>query len=261
MADAHIVNNNEDDNDADKMIKLYSMPSAGNSYKVRLLLVKLAIPFDHIAVEFNFSNSNSNNNDNSEALQTVPHQLTTLTPDIRTINPTGKVPLIEFVSNNNDELQPSQYLSESNAILHYFAEGTRFMPQDKLERARAYQWMFFEQNNHEPSVCVRMVTFEYPHRPMGRSPQRMEALLQSGNAALDAMEVQLQKTAFLAGGRTMSMADICLYAYTHRAERGGFDVSWKGRPGIAAWLERVAGDTGHVPIEWLPPPLLSSSET
>jgi glutathione S-transferase len=245
------------------MIKLYSMPSAGNSYKVRLLLAKLAIPFDHIAVEFNFSssNSNSNNNNNNEALQPVPQQLTTLAPDIRTRNPTGKVPLIEFVSNTNDEGQPRRYLSESNAILHYFAEGTRFMPEEKLERARAYQWMFFEQNNHEPSVCVRMVTFDYPHRTMDRSPERMEALLQSGNAALDVMEVQLQKTAFLAGGHTMSMADICLYAYTHRAELGGFDVSWKRRPGIAAWLERVAGDPGHVPIEWLPPPRSSSSAT
>jgi glutathione S-transferase len=80
----------------------------------------------------------------------------------------------------------------------------------------------------------------------------VEALLQSGNAALDVMEVQLQKTPFLAGGVALSMADLCLYAYSHRAELGGFDVGM-GRPGIAAWLERVASDPGHVPIDWLPP--------
>jgi glutathione S-transferase len=242
------LNNNEDDNDADKMIKLYSMPSSGNSYKVRLLLAKLAIPFFHIAVEYN----------NISNISEAPKQLT-LTPEFRAMNPAGKVPLIEFLSDKKG--QPSEYLSESNAILHYFAEGTRFMPKDKLERARAYQWMFFEQNNHESSVAVRMATFCYPYRPMDRSPERMEALLQSGNAALDVMEVQLQKTPYLAGGVALSMADLCLYAYTHRAELGGFDVG-KRRPGIAAWLERVVSDAGHVPIDdWLPQaPQASSSE-
>jgi glutathione S-transferase len=147
------------------------------------------------------------------------------------------------------EFEDGQCLSESNAILHYFGEGTRFVPTDKLERAKVYQWLFWEQNVHEASVAVRMATFNYPQREMDRSPECMEALLQSGNSALDVMEQQLAKTPFLVG-ETISIADVCLYGYTHRADIGGFDV--KSRKGIIAWLERVANDAGHVPIEWIP---------
>lgn len=209
------------------MIKLYSMPSSGNSYKVRLLLAKLGISFQHIPVEYN-------NNNPSEQL--------TLTPEFRTKNPAGKVPLVEFEDGQS-------YLAESNAILHYYGEGTRFLPTDKLERAKVYQWMFFEQNVHEGCVAVRMATFCYPQREMDRSPARMTSLLDSGNQALDVMEVQLNKTPFLAGDN-LSIADICLYGYTHRADLGGFDVA--SRKGIATWLKRVASDAGHVPIDWLP---------
>ena len=209
------------------MIKLYSMPSSGNSYKVRLLLAKLGISFRHIPVEYNKAGE-------------APQQLT-LTPEFRTKNPAAKVPMVEF--------EDGQCLAESNAILHYYGEGTRFLPTDKLERARVYQWMFWEQNVHEGCVAVRMATYNYPERDMDRSPERMASLLESGNSALDVMEVQLNKTPFLAGA-TISIADICLYGYTHRADLGGFDVA--GRKGITNWLKRVAEDAGHVPIDWLP---------
>jgi glutathione S-transferase len=122
----------------------------------------------------------------------------------------------------------------------------------KLSRAKVYQWMFFEQNVHEGSVAVRMAVYNYPQRDMDRSPARLEALLEAGSAALDVMEVQLQQTPFLVGD-ALSLADVCLYAYTHGAAKGGFDVSATTRPGIAAWLERVAQNAGHVPIGWLPP--------
>jgi glutathione S-transferase len=204
------------------MIKLYSMPSSGNSYKARLLLAKLGIPFQHISAEYG-------------------EDRLTATREFLAKNPAGKVPLIEF--------EDGQCLSESNAILHYFGEGTRFVPTDKLERAKVYQWLFWEQNVHEASVAVRMATFNYPQREMDRSPECMEALLQSGNSALDVMEQQLAKTPFLVG-ETISIADVCLYGYTHRADMGGFDV--KSRKGIIAWLEQVANDAGHVPIEWIP---------
>lgn len=212
------------------MIKLYSMPSSGNSYKVRLLLAKLGIAFQHIPVEYNKA---------GEAPQ--QQQQLTLTTEFRTKNPAAKVPLVEF--------ENGQCLAESNAILHYYGEGTRFLPTDRLERARVYQWMFWEQNVHEGCVAVRMATFNYPQREMDRSQVRMAALLESGNSALDVMEVQLNKTPFLAGD-AISIADISLYGYTHRADLGGFDVV--GRKGIAAWLKRVADDAGHVPIDWLP---------
>lgn len=227
------------------MIRLYSMPSSGNSYKTRLLLAKLGIPFQHVTA--NYATPGADPGSDKEQM--------TLTPAFRQKNPAGKVPLVEFLT-TDDGVSTGEYLSESNAILHYFAEGTRFLPsgsdhKTKLERARVYQWMFFEQNVHEGSVAVRMAVFNYPNREMDRSPARMEALLQSGNHALDVMEQQLNQTPFLAG-QTLSMADICLYGYTHRAALGGFDVTTTSRKGIAAWLERVEKDPGHVTIDWLP---------
>lgn len=205
------------------MFTLYSMPSSGNSYKVRLLLAHLGLAYTHVAAEY----------DGDASL--------TRTDDFMRKNPTGKVPTVEF--------EDGACLSESNAILMYFGEDTRFVPDDKLARARMFQWMFFEQNFHESSVAVRCATFVYPQREMDRSPERMAALLESGNKALDVMEVQLQKTPYLAGDM-FSLADICLYGYTHSADRGGFDIS--GRKGIANWLERVRNQPGHVTLDWLP---------
>ena len=205
------------------MITLYSMPSSGNSYKVRLLLAHLNIPYHHVAAEYDGAAS------------------MTQSAEFRQKNPTGKVPMVEF--------EDGDCLSESNAILHYFGEGTRLVPQDKLARARMYQWMFFEQNFHESTVAVRGAVFLYPKKEMDRSPQRLADLLAGGNRALDVMEVQLNKTPYLAGD-TLSLADICLYGYTHSAARGGFDV--EGRTGIAKWLERVRNEPGHVTLDWLP---------
>ncbi|MEL6744038.1 MAG: glutathione S-transferase family protein [Pseudomonadota bacterium] len=205
------------------MITLYSMPSSGNSYKVRLLLAQLGISYRHIASEY------------------AGDDTLTRTEGFRAKNPTGKVPLVEF--------EDGSHLSESNAILHYFGENTAFVPRDKLERARMYQWMFFEQNFHESSVAVRCAVYRYPDRPMDRSPERLAALLDAGHSALDVMETQLLKTPFLTGD-AYTLADICLYAYTHSAEGGAFDL--QSRPGIMAWLERVAAQEGHVTLDWLP---------
>ncbi len=205
------------------MITLYSMPSSGNSYKIRLLLAHLGIPFKHIAVEY-------------EGEATL-----TQTSQFRALNPTGKVPLVVF----EDETT----LSESNALLHYFGEGTPWVPDERLDRALMYQWMFFEQNMHEGSVAVRMATYNYPQREMDRSPPRMAALLEAGHAALDVMETRLQGHNWLAG-QHVSLADLCLYAYTHGARQGGFDLD--SRPGISGWLSRVSNLPGHVPLNWLP---------
>ena len=205
------------------MFTLYSMPSSGNSYKVRLLLAHLGKTYLHVATEY----------DGDKTL--------TRTADFQRKNPTGKVPTLEF--------EDGECLSESNAILLYFGEGTRFVPQDKLARARMYQWMFFEQNFHEGTVAVRCAVYVYPQREMDRSHERLAALLEGGNKALDVMEVQLAKTPYLAGD-AISLADLCLYGYTHSAERGGFDIT--SRKSIAAWLERVRGEPGHVSLDWLP---------
>jgi glutathione S-transferase len=203
------------------MLKLYSMPTSGNSYKVRLLLAQLGIKFEHIPVDYNGL---------------------TLTDDFLMKNPTGKVPLVEF--------ENGECLSESNAILHYFGEDdSRFVPSDKLSRARMYQWMFFEQNFHEGTIAVRRAIFYYPNREMDRSEERLAALLDGGNKALDVMETQLLQTPYLAGD-SYSLADIALYAYTHEADKCGFDLA--GRPGIVAWLDRVSTQEGHVTLDWLP---------
>ena len=205
------------------MFTLYSMPSSGNSYKVRLLLAHLGKSYNHVATEY------------------AGDDTLTRTDDFLRKNPTGKVPTVEF--------DDGQCLSESNAILMYFGENTRFVPQNKLARARMFQWMFFEQNFHESTVAVRCAVYVYPNRDMDRSPERLAALLQGGNRALDVMEVQLSKTPYLAG-HEFSLADICLYAYTHSADRGGFDI--QNRKNIARWLQRISSQPGHVNLDWLP---------
>jgi len=138
----------------------------------------------------------------------------------------------------------------SDLILHYFGEGTEFVPQDKLARARMYQWMFFEQNFHEGTIATRAAILTYPERAHLRTAEHLDPLLEGGHRALDVMDVQLRQTPFLAGD-SFSLADICLYAYTHSAEAmGGFDVASRG--GIVDWLERCAQQPNHVPLDWLP---------
>ena len=206
------------------MFTLYSMPSSGNSYKVRLLLAQLGIAYTHVATEW----------DEGREL--------TRQADFKKKNPLGKVPLVEF--------DDGRLLSESNAILLHFAEGTPYLPTDSYERALVYQWMFFEQYSHEPNIAVRTsITHTYPHKFHMATPEKLAATLEAGNLALDAMEERLAASPFLAGN-AYSVADICLYAYTHSAEKGGFDFS--NRPALRAWLERVAAQNGHVTLDWLP---------
>lgn len=203
------------------MLTLYSMPSSGNSYKVRLLMAKLGIDFKHIAAEYGSG--------------------VTTSEAFRAKNPNGKVPLLE--------LEDGRLLAESNAILLYLGEGTRFVPQDAFARAKVQEWMFFEQNSHEGTVAVRAAILTYPHRAAAKTLENLNNLLEGGNRALGVMEVQLGKTKFLAGDE-ITVADLCLYAYTHTAEsRGGYNMSIF--PNINQWLTRVAADEGHVPIEWL----------
>jgi glutathione S-transferase len=202
------------------MLTLYSMPSSGNSYKVRLLLAKLGIAFKHVAAEYGSG--------------------VTTSEAFRTLNPNGKVPLVQF--------EDGRILSESNAILLYFGEGTRFVPQDKFARAKVHEWMFFEQNFHEGTVAVRAAVLTYAHRAAARTPENLANLLEGGHRAMGVMEAQLEKAPFLAG-EIFTAADICLYAYTHSAgTKGGFEM--ERFPAINAWLERCVADGGHVPLEW-----------
>jgi glutathione S-transferase len=203
------------------MPKLYGMLDSGNCYKPRLLMAKLGRRFEHVEV------SSHDGGTRSEAYLAM--------------NPNGMVPLLE--------LDDGRLLAESNAILLHLGEGTRFVPQEAYRRALAYQWLFFEQYSHEPYIAVRKAILTVPRRAAEATPERLALTLERGNKALRVMERQLGETPFLAGG-ALSVADISLYAYTHEAGEGGFDLA--EYPAIAAWLARVAADPGHVPIGWLP---------
>jgi glutathione S-transferase len=203
------------------MITLYGSLDSGNCYKPRLLAAKLGLPFRHVEV---------NSRDGS-----------TRTAQFLAKNPNGKVPLLE--------LEDGRLLWESNAMLLYLGEGTRFLPADRYARGVVHQWLFFEQYSHEPYVAVRRALVRYPERKALATPERLAETLAGGEKALGVMETQLGKTPFIAG-ETMSVADIALFAYTQDAEYAGFDL---GRfPAVAAWLDRVRADAGHVPLAWAP---------
>jgi glutathione S-transferase len=198
-------------------VLLYNSPVSGNCYKVRLLLAHLDIPYERRDVDV-VDRSNR--------------------PDLLGgLNPALRVPTIVL-----DDGRP---LAESNAILWYFAEGTDFVPQTPYERAQVLQWMFFEQYDHEPAIAVARFWLGYSGRPedfADRLPERAAA----GHRALAAMERHLGDRKFLVADR-FSIADIALYAYTHVAHEGGFEL--EQYPAIRAWLAAVASVPGHVAID------------
>lgn len=203
------------------MLTLYSMQVSGNAYKPRLLMALLGIPFRIIDV---------NTYDGS-----------TRKPEFLEKNPIGRVPLLEF--------EDGRRLAESNAILLHLAEGTPYIPADSFDRAKMYEWMFFEQYSHEPAIAVRRSILTAPERAHMRTLERLKQLLDAGNFALGVMERRLAKADWLAGDR-YSVADISLYAYTHDAGAGGYELSQF--PGIQAWIARVSSQPGHVQLEWRP---------
>jgi glutathione S-transferase len=203
------------------MITIYGMTDSGNCYKPRLLMAKLGHPFRHVEVS--------------------SHDGGTRSQEFIAKNPNAMVPLLEFGD--------GRLLAESNAILLHLAEGTQLLPADAYERALAYQWMFFEQYSHEPYIAVRRALLTFPGRAQDATPERLGLTLERGNKALRVMERCLAEAPYFAGG-TLSVADIALYAYTHVAGDGGFDLA--GYPAVVAWLRRVESDPGHVPIDWLP---------
>ena len=201
---------------------LYSMPSSGNSYKARLLLALLGQNYRHIGMEYETS-----------ALADA-HATGAL--------PLGKLPVLV--------LDDGTAIPESNAILFYLAEGTDWMPDDPVTRAKALGWMFWEQNQHEGVIAVRAALRVYASRAHLATPERMAELLEQGHALLATMDKHLQAQDWLAGDRA-SVADIALYAYTHSAEtKGGFDL--QPFPALRAWLARIAALPGYVGLDEIP---------
>jgi glutathione S-transferase len=199
------------------LVLLYNSPVSGNCYKVRLLLAQLEIDYavEHVDVV---------DRSNRKKL-------------LEKLNPALRVPTLVL-----DDGRP---LAESNAILWYFGDGTAYVPEDPYERAQTLQWLFFEQYSHEPNIAVARFWLTYSGEPE-RFERQKERLLAGGYAALDAMESRLVGREFLVGDG-YSIADISLYAYTHVAHEGGFEL--ESYPGIRAWLERVAAQPRHVAID------------
>jgi glutathione S-transferase len=198
-------------------VLLYNSAPSGNCYKVRLLLAHLGVAYETRDVDV--------------VDRTDPREF------LDGLNPSRRVPTLVL-----DDGRP---LAESNAILWYFGEGTRFVPDDRYDRARVLQWMFFEQYEHEPAIAVLRFLKALSGRPDWYEAQR-ESLTKRGEQALRALEAGLGGRDWLAGGR-MTIADVALYAYTHVADEGGFSL--EAFPSIRAWLARVAAQPGHVAID------------
>ena len=198
------------------MHRLYDSAISGNAYKVRLLLHHLGIPFERIEM---------NVDDGS-----------TRTPEFLKVNPNGKVPALQFPD--------GRVLFESNAIMFYLAQGTKYWPADRWAQGQAMQWMCFEQYSHEPTIAVVRHWVAHLGRTPATEPQ-LPGKIAGGERALGVMEGHLKAHRWFAGD-AYSIADIALYAYTHVADEGGFDLA--RYPAIRDWLQRVAAQPGHIAI-------------
>ena len=196
------------------MFVLYDSAVSGNCWKVRQLFAHLGIEYERREMSVV---------DRSDRKQVIG-----------AYNPGLRVPTLV--------LDDGRSLAESGAITFYFAEGTPYLPEDRFERAQVLQWQFFEQYSHEPYIAVarfwRIADINPPE-------SEREAKMRGGTAALRAMEGHLADREFLVGER-YTIADIALYAYTHVAPEGGFEL--EPYPAIQAWLERVAAQPGHIAI-------------
>ena len=193
---------------------LYDSRVSGNCYKVRQLFAHLGIEYERHEVDVI---------DRSGRLELLG-----------ALNPALRVPTLVFDDDRS--------MGESDAIMFYFAEGTPYLPDDRFERAQVLQWLFFEQYSHEPNIAVARFWLIAGITP---SEADAEAKRRGGTAALKAMEGHLAQRDYLVADR-YTIADIGLYAYTHVAPEGGFDLELY--PAIRAWLDRVAAQPGHINI-------------
>jgi glutathione S-transferase len=196
------------------VLTLYDYLDSGNGYKIRLLLALLNRPYRWVELDIMTG--------------------ATRVPEFLAKNPNGRIPTLQ--------LEDGTYLAESNAILWYLAEGTRFVPPEPVGRAQVLQWMFFEQYSHEPYVATPR--FIKRHLPKD-SPRRAELSmrLEQGRAALAVIEAHLATRRYLVAER-YTIADMALYAYTHVADEAGLELG--PYPHLRAWLARVAAEPGHV---------------
>jgi glutathione S-transferase len=203
------------------MYTLYSMQRSGNSYKVRLALSQLGVPYRLVEIDILKGESR--------------------TPEFLTKNPNGQVPLLEAA--------PGRYLAESNAILWHIVSGTPLRPENRIDRAEALQWMFFEQHSIEPNIGSAYFWLALVKGGRELQQHALEDWLEEGNRALGVMEKHLMHHRFFAASR-YTVADVALYAYTHLAHECDFDLG--PFPAIRAWLNRVQAEAGFIPMDWQP---------
>src|SRR6201992_1445588 len=201
------------------MYKLYSMQRSGNSYKVRLALAMLNSPYRVRDVDILQGESP--------------------TPEFLPMNPSGQVPLLEVAE--------GRYLAESNAILWYVAVGTPLAPENRIDRAEALQWMFFEQHALEPNIGAAYFWLSLVKGGRDLQTHALEDWMERGYGALQVMEDHLKTHEFFAAGQ-LTVADIALYGYTHVADQCDFDVS--AFPAVRAWLRRIEQAPRFVPMSW-----------
>ena len=198
------------------MLKVFGMSSSGNCYKVKLLLEQIQQPCQWEEIDI--------------------MQGTTRTAEFLAMNPNGKVPTLQ--------IEPGVFLAESNAIPCYLAEGTDYWPTNKLHRGEALQWLFFEQCSHEPYIAVARFICKYlPADHLRRA--ELPRLLERGYHALNVMEQHLSTRDYFVAGH-YSIADIALFAYTHQADIGGFDLS--RYPAIQCWIKCVESQPRFVKL-------------
>lgn len=196
------------------MIKIYGDIQSGNCYKIKLLCSLLQIEHQWLHVDILSGDSQQ--------------------ADFLSKNPNGKIPLLE--------LSNGRYLSESNAIINYLAANSPLLPTDTFSLAKVQQWQFFEQYSHEPYIAVARFIAKFLGLPEDHRAD-YEAKHQGGYKALAVMESQLAKTPYLIGAQ-LTTADISLYAYTHVADEGGFDLS--GFPAITTWLAQIKNTQNYI---------------
>jgi len=190
-----------------KNFRLYGDSRSGNCYKIQLLCAELEIEYDWEEVDI------LNGDTRTEAFLQK--------------NPNGRIPLLE--------LPDGRHLAESNAILCYLAEGSAYLAGDAWDRAQIMQWLFFEQYSHEPYIATSRFIIQY----LGNPPDKqcdLEQKRTGGIGALNVMEQQLKKGDNICGD-TFNVADIALFAYTHVASEGGFDLD--AFPNIRSWIGRI----------------------
>jgi len=195
-------------------MKVFGDTQSGNCYKIKLLCHLLQLPHEWVHVDI---------------LAGDTQQAAFLAK-----NPLGKIPLLE--------LEDGRCLSESNAIINYLATGSALLPTDSFEFAKLLQWQFFEQYSHEPYIAVARFIAKYLGLPEARRAE-YQAKQTGGHRALAVMNQQLEQTPYLVG-QTFTTADISLYAYTHVAHEGGFDLS--AYPAVQAWLDKIAAQPRYV---------------